>query len=97
EGYRLDTYRAPVPATIAGGRVVSTEDLQALLEDGDVVLIDVLPEQRKPDNLPASTLWLPKSHDNIPGSVWLPDVGRGEISGVIDSYFRSNLERLTGG
>lgn len=97
DGYRLDAYRAPTPATIAGGTVVSTEDLRALLEDGGVVLIDVLPEQRKPDNLPASTLWFPKSRSNIPGSVWLPEVGRGDISPAIESYFRSNLERLTGG
>ncbi|WP_119461660.1 PQQ-dependent catabolism-associated CXXCW motif protein [Rhodospirillaceae bacterium SYSU D60014] len=97
EGYRLDLYRAPTPDTIAGGTVVSTEKLQALLADDGVILIDVLPEQRKPDNLPASTLWFPKPRNNIPGSVWLPDVGRGELSQALESYFRSNLERLAGG
>lgn len=96
-GYRLDDYRAPTPATIAGGTAVSTADLQALRRTGDPILIDVLPNPRRPDNLPAGTLWLPKPRKNIPGSVWLPEVGRGALSPEVESYFRSNLARLTGG
>ena len=96
-GYRQDDYRAPTPATIAGGTAVTTAELQALLPEGDVLLVDVLPRQKRPDNLPASTLWLPKPRQNIPGSVWLPEVGRGALSPEVERYFRDNLERLTAG
>jgi PQQ-dependent catabolism-associated CXXCW motif protein len=96
-GYRLDDYRAPTPATIVGGTAVSTADLRVLLKTGNPILIDVLPNPRRPDNLPAGTLWLPKVRKNIPGSVWLPEVGRGALNADVESYFRSNLARLTGG
>ena len=96
-GYRMEDYRAPTPDSITGGTTVSTADLRALLAEGDVILIDVLPAQRKPEKLPASTLWIPKPRHNIPGSVWLPEVGRGALSPAIESYFRGNLERLTEG
>jgi len=96
-GYRFEDYRAPTPATIAGGTAVSTADLQALLKTGNPILIDVLPNPRRPDNLPAGTLWLPKERKNIPGSVWLPEVGRGALNPDVESYFRSNLARLASG
>lgn len=95
--YRLDDYLAPTPATIAGGTAVTTAELQALIRAGDLLLVDVLPIQKRPDNLPASTLWLPKPRKNIPGSVWLPEVGRGALSPEVERYFRDNLERLTAG
>src|SRR5690606_31955531 len=82
-GYRMEDYRAPTPGSISGGTMVSTADLRALLAEGDVILIDVLPAQRKPEKLPASTLWIPKPRHNIPGSVWLPEVGRGALSPAI--------------
>lgn len=97
DGYRTENYRAPTPAGIAGGSTVTTDQLRALIGTGDVVLIDVLPAQQRPENLPATTLWIPQPRMNIPGSIWLPDVGRGAISAETDAYFRGNLERLTNG
>ena len=95
--YRLDDYRAPTPATVAGGTAVTTAELRALRESQDVLLIDVLPQQKRPEGLPEGTLWLPKPRHNIPGSVWLPEVGRGALSPEVEAYFRDNLERLTAG
>jgi PQQ-dependent catabolism-associated CXXCW motif protein len=95
--YRMDDYRAPTPATIKGGTALTTAQLRALLHGRDVVLIDVLPRQRRPDNLPASTLWIEKPREDIPGSVWLPDVGRGALSPETERYFRDNLDQLTNG
>jgi PQQ-dependent catabolism-associated CXXCW motif protein len=77
--------------------VLNTAGVQELLEAPGTVVIDVLPQQKRPDNLPSETLWLPKPRFNVPGSVWLPDVGRGAISDSTDAYYRSNLDRLTGG
>ena len=97
DGYRMSDYRAPTPAGLAGATTVSTAELHAVLDAADPVLIDVLPRPRKPDNLPATALWMPKPRDNIPGSAWLPNVGFGELSAEFADYFRDNLERLSGG
>jgi PQQ-dependent catabolism-associated CXXCW motif protein len=96
-GYRMDEYRAPTPATLTGGTVLDTAGVQSLIGESGVILIDVLPMQKRPDNLPANTLWIPKVRNNISGSVWLPDVGRGALNESVERYFQENLERLTAG
>lgn len=97
EGYRLDEYRSPTPATLAGAATVDTEALRRLLASrDDVLLIDVLPAPRKPKDLRPSALWLPKTRRNIPGSIWLPNTGYGVLPAEEDEYFRRNLRRLTG-
>ena len=48
EGYRTDNYRAPVPATLAGARVLATEQAEAIWRSGFGVFIDVLPRPPKP-------------------------------------------------
>ena len=97
DGYRMSDYRTPTPAGLACATTVSTAELHAVLDAADPVLIDVLPRPRKPDNLPATALWMPKPRDNIPGSAWLANVGFGELSAEFADYFRDNLERLSGG
>lgn len=94
-GYRMENFRAPVPATLAGGIVVSLEEAEALVEAGDTVLIDVLPRPPKPKSLPEGTIWRPRPRHNIPGSVWLPNTGFGALAADTEDYFRGNLERLT--
>lgn len=97
-GYRLDDFRAPVPATLAGATVVTTQELRQMLDGGDdVVLIDVLPAPRRPAKLRPGALWLPKKRLNIPGSVWLPNTGYGILPVEEEDYLRRNLLRLTGG
>lgn len=93
--YRLDDYRAPVPATIAGGHVVHTRALQALRARGGVVLIDVLPAPRRPQGMRPNQPWMPVPRRDIPGSLWLPDVGRGALSPMLDTWFRESLARAT--
>lgn len=97
DGYRMANYRAPVPATLAGALVVDTAALQDLIADGDLLLIDVLPLPREPAGRPAGSIWQPPEHANLPGSVWLPNVGYGELSAEFEVYFREHLTRLTGG
>jgi PQQ-dependent catabolism-associated CXXCW motif protein len=93
----MDDYRAPTPATLAGGTVLDTAGLRDLLRNPEILAIDVLPLQKRPDNLPADTLWMPKPRLNIPNSVWLPEVGRGALSEDVERYFRDNLQELSGG
>ncbi len=96
EGYRMDDYRTPVPATLRGATVVDAQQLHALIErEPDVVPIDVLPAMRKPPDFPPDRLWRPPPRKNLPGSVWLPNVGDGDISPVFEKYFIENLDRLT--
>jgi quinoprotein dehydrogenase-associated probable ABC transporter substrate-binding protein/PQQ-dependent catabolism-associated CXXCW motif protein len=97
-GYRMADYRAPVPASLAGARVVTTAELAGLLGTAaPPLLIDVLPAPREPANRPAGSIWRPQPRDDIPGSIWLPNVGYGELSAEFEAWFRDNLARLTAG
>ena len=95
EGYRTDNYRAAVPATLKGARVVTTEDAEAIWHAGSAVFIDVLPHAPKPPNLPPDTVWRDKPRFNIPGSVWLPDTGYGALAVPTEDYLRTGLSRAT--
>ncbi|HEY8260846.1 MAG TPA: PQQ-dependent catabolism-associated CXXCW motif protein [Methylosinus sp.] len=94
-GYRLDDYRAPVPATLAGARVLSTAQALALWRDKAAAFVDVLPRPPKPAGLPPDAVWRDKPRHDIPGSVWLPDTGYGAISDATRRYLESGLERAT--
>jgi PQQ-dependent catabolism-associated CXXCW motif protein len=96
-GYRSENYRAPVPATLAGARVLTTEQAEAIWRGGAATFIDVLPHPPKPKNLPAGTIWRGKSRINIPGSVWLPDTGYGLLAAATEEYLRRELARASGG
>lgn len=97
QGYWLGPIHGPVPATIAGGTVLDTMALAHLLADGGAVLVDVAEAPHRPVGLPAGTLWLPPPHRDIPGSVWISDVGDGAISPRFATWFRTRLTALTGG
>jgi PQQ-dependent catabolism-associated CXXCW motif protein len=96
-GYRTENYRAPTPATLAGARVISTAETERLWRDLAAVFIDVLPHAPRPANLPAGTIWRDKPRLDIPGSIWLPDTGYGELAPLMRDYLRTNIERATAG
>jgi len=93
----MDDYRTPTPETLAGAIVLDTDAAHKLWASGGTVWIDVLPAPHRPANLPASAVWMPLPHRDIPGSLWLPDIGRGALSPEVDSYFRRHLEAATNG
>lgn len=95
-GYRTDSYRAPVPATLHGAKVLTTVQAEALWRAGAASFIDVLPRPPKP-NLPAGTIWREAPRPHIPGSLWLPDTGYGELADVTEDYFKRGLQRASGG
>ncbi len=97
EGYKLDGFRSPVPATLRGVRVVTPGEALALWRDRAAVFIDVMPRAPKPVNLPPDTVWRDIPRSSIPGAAWLPNVGYGRLNPKMDAYFRRNLEALTGG
>jgi PQQ-dependent catabolism-associated CXXCW motif protein len=94
--YRMEDYRAPTPATLAGARVVETNEAENLWRSG-AAFVDVLPDIPRPANLPPGTIWREKMRMNIPGSIWLPDTGYGTIAAATESYLRHGLERIANG
>jgi PQQ-dependent catabolism-associated CXXCW motif protein len=97
DGYRTREYRAPTPASLRGARVVTTAEAKQLWDGKDAVFVDVMPHAPRPANLPAGTIWRERPRQSIPGSVWLPDTGYGELAPVTEGYLRDNLARVTAG
>jgi PQQ-dependent catabolism-associated CXXCW motif protein len=95
-GYRIEDYRAPTPATLAGARVIVTKEAEGLWKSG-TVFVDVLAHAPRPANLPAETIWREKVRMNIPGSIWLPDTGYGALAVETERYLRVGLDRITNG
>ncbi len=94
--YRMDHFRAPVPDTLKGATVVTTEVAYKLWQDGKTVFIDVLPQAPKPAGLPATVIWRDKPRDTIKGAIWLPNVGYGKLHPDMQSFLEAQLEQLTG-
>jgi len=96
-GFRLGHYRAPTPESVPNGKRIALAELRALLKQPNVALVDVMAHTGGgPD--PLTGEWLVNEvRMNIPGSVWLPEVGQGRLTPVLRRYFRDNLEAITGG
>ena len=95
EGYRIDDYRAAVPETLSGARVITTAEAEVIWRAKSGVFIDVLPRPPKPSNLPPGTIWRDRPRFNIPGSIWLPDTGYGKLAPATEDYLRQGLERAS--
>jgi PQQ-dependent catabolism-associated CXXCW motif protein len=93
--YWTGPINSPVPATLSGGKVIHAHKLAELLKDRRTVLIDVSNAPRRPQSLPASTPWLPLPHRAIPGALWIPGAGLGEIPTSLDEYYRQRLAVAT--
>jgi PQQ-dependent catabolism-associated CXXCW motif protein len=93
ESYRQSDYRAPTPASLKGARVLTTDEAAAMWRAGGAAFIDVLPQAPRPKNLPADVVWRDKPRFDIPGSLWLPDTGYGELAPVMLDYFRRGLDK----
>lgn len=97
DDYRTDDYRAPVPATLKGARVITTKDVEAIWRDKRGAFVDVMPRPPKPANLPPETVWRDKPRRNIPGSLWLPDTGYGRLAAATEAYLQDGLARASAG
>jgi len=96
-GYRTHDYRAPTPARLAGARVITTAQADALWQDKAAIFVDVMPRPPRPPNLPPGTIWRDRPRLNIPGSIWLPDTGYGDLAPATEAYLRTHLEHVAGG
>lgn len=96
-GFRNDRYRAPVPETLEGARVVDTLEAETIWNEASAVFIDVFPQAPKPPGLPADTIWRAPKHESIAGATWLANVGYGVIRPEVEAFFKTELERLGDG
>jgi PQQ-dependent catabolism-associated CXXCW motif protein len=94
DGYRLGDYRAPTPSTVLGRKGIDTEEAHRLWAAGEAIFVDVLPAPRRPPGLSEGAVWAPRPRNGVPGSVWLPDLGRGALDEVHAAWFRARLVRL---
>lgn len=85
-----------VPSTLRGATVIDLAGLDALLAKAKPVLLDVGLADRKPDNLPPGTLWLP-THRSIPGAIWMPNAGEAPMPQEKEAALLARVATLTGG
>jgi len=91
-GYRMDRYRAVVPASVPGGITVDTAFVHKAHQSGNMVFIDVLPPKGMGAD-PIEGFWLiTEPRLSIPGTTWLPEVGRGFLEPAHEDFFRRNLQ-----
>ncbi len=92
-GLRIARQRAPTPDDVPGAARIDTRQVQELSAAG-ALLLDVGPAlQSRFDELDGTWL-VPKDHRSIPGAVWLPEVGRGELEPIMQRYLSANLSKL---
>ena len=97
DGYQLENYRSPTPATLRGAKVIGTNEAETIWRSHSASFVDVLPRPPRPRDLPAGTFWRDKPRANIPGSIWLPDTGYGELAPSMAEYFSKGLDKATNG
>jgi PQQ-dependent catabolism-associated CXXCW motif protein len=94
--YRNENYRAPTPSTLAGARVLTTDEAYALWRDHKAAFVDALPAPPRPAGLKPDVVFRDKPRSDIPGSVWLPDTGYGELAPIMQTYLEAGLRKATG-
>jgi PQQ-dependent catabolism-associated CXXCW motif protein len=95
-GFWTGSVDAPVPNTLTGGKVIhKARELVGLMRQGGAVVVDVSNAPRRPEGLAPGAAWLPVPHRAIPGSIWIPGAGLGEIPVSVDDFFRQRLSAAT--
>lgn len=101
EGYRGWPYKAPTPLSVPGATTLFfAEDVQALIHSTDILLVNVSPITLGPADVNGNRTWIPrqdKSSQQLPGSIWLPNVGYASLDADMDAYFRKNLAHYSDG
>lgn len=97
DGYRMEDYDAPVPDEAPGAITISDETAYALWRTGKVVIVDVMPDIKKPKGLPEGMKWKGRTRRSMPGALWWPEVGFGALEPSIVANFKANLDEATGG
>lgn len=98
EGLRADRYRAPLPSSVPGATTINAVDLHELIAKNDLALVDVQAITIRPETADFDMDWLPSSvRYHLPDSVWLPNVGYGELSQQMSMFFEREMMAVTDG
>lgn len=94
EGYRIGRYRSPTPEQAEGGTRIDVQQLVRLQTTAKPapILLDV-----QPVSWQSGIFLQTRQRYNLPGSVWLPNVGLGELNERWTDYFQTHLQRITQG
>lgn len=95
-GYRMENYRAPVPEVLPGGAVASLAMVEAASRGDGFQLVDVFSKGAVSDPVTGEWTNMDK-RQQIPGSVWLPNVGAGKLTADEETYFQRSLTAITKG
>ena len=95
--YRTSEYRSPTPATLKGARVLTAGEAYEIWRTNAAAFVDTLPAFPRPTGLRPDVVWRDKPRSDIPGSIWLPDTGYGDLATVMESYFEAGLRKASGG
>ena len=96
DGYRMEFYDDRVPAELEGASTITAVEVKRLQESAGAAVVDVIPENRRPNVLPENQIWFPVDHKGVPGAIWLPDTGYGVLSEVTEKYYKHHLNIATG-
>lgn len=77
--------------------MLSTPQAYVLWQAARAAFVDVLPYVPRPTGLAPGTLWIEHPHADVPGSIWLPDTGYGDLAPVMQEYFADGLRLATRG
>ncbi|WP_202798509.1 rhodanese-like domain-containing protein [Marinobacterium stanieri] len=94
QGYRIGRYRSPTPERAEGGTRIDVQQLVRLQSSAKPapILLDV-----QPVSWQSGIFLQTRQRYNLPGSVWLPNVGLGELNERWTDYFQTHLQRITQG
>jgi PQQ-dependent catabolism-associated CXXCW motif protein len=95
-GYRTAEIRSATPTSIDGGKVISLDELEALLKSGSPILIDVIARDGGLVHWVRNGGKSAPVRRNIPGSVWMPLLGRADLPAPVETAQISAVRALTG-
>lgn len=96
EGFRMNRYKAPVPASVKGAKTIDVDEAVKLHQQG-VIFIDVISSGQLLTRGIENDWLVVRPHSSIPKSLWLPDVGRGALTPDQASYFEQALLTISEG
>ena len=93
-GYRIAQYRGIVPVAPPGVPRVDARAVAAMADRGDATLIDVVPAEGGVRDAATGVWRLARPAVSIPGAMWFPEAGRGQLDPAIARGFADGIARL---
>ncbi|NVK30501.1 MAG: PQQ-dependent catabolism-associated CXXCW motif protein [Gammaproteobacteria bacterium] len=93
-GFRVKRFRAPLAKVHPDAITLNAQTLHELLQQTEPpVLIDVQAITVRPESELFGRVWLPSfKRRNIPGSIWLPNIGYPELEPWMQRFLERGLE-----